>query len=261
MADGNVLDRAFVDLYRHRAGDGRPDHAAVRHAGDFDVGAEIGLGKNLRRDVVARKRLPDDRVVLRLLRLGFARRIERIAVFSVPVEMNVEELPADQFGVAYPLRRIARCVDDAMRHRQLIGGKAELFRRHLDQHAPRLGGGHAHLFAAFLDAGRTGRTALIDAGVGVADVQLDAGEWSIEFLRHDLPNGDRQPLSHVHFAEVGRDGAVGIDGDVGGELVGRERRFGGRGILGRANGLPCDRSADRDDKRAAGLEQGAAREA
>src|SRR5262249_53342718 len=38
--------------------------------------------------------------------------------------------------------------------------------------------------------------------------------------------GDEQALAHVHLAEEGGDGAVGIDGDVGGELIGRERRLG-----------------------------------
>ena len=51
-------------------------------------------------------------------------------------------------------------------------GNAELLRRHLDQHAARFGGGHAHLPAAQLDAGGAGGAALIDAGGGVADENL-----------------------------------------------------------------------------------------
>ena len=62
-------------------------------------------GKDLRRDVVARNRLADDLVGLRIFRLRLAGRVERIAVFAVPVEMDVEELPADQLGVADLLGR------------------------------------------------------------------------------------------------------------------------------------------------------------
>ena len=46
----NVLDRSFVDLDRHRARNLRTDHAAVHHAGHFDVGDEI----ELREDAAAR---------------------------------------------------------------------------------------------------------------------------------------------------------------------------------------------------------------
>ena len=212
----DILDRAFVDLDRYRAGDSRPDHAAVNHAGDFDVGGEIRLSKNLGSDVVTRKRLSDDRVILRILRLRLAGRIERIAVFAIPVEMNVEVLPADQLGVADCLGGIASGVDDAVGHRELIGRNAELVGCHLDQHAFCFGGGHAHLLAAFLHAGRTGCAALIDAGVGVADENPGAGERNIELFRHHLPDGDVEPLPHVHLAEIDIDAAVGVDGDVGG---------------------------------------------
>ena len=76
---GNVLDRAFVDLDRHRAGDRRADHAAMHHARHLDVGAEVFLRVDLGRDVLAVDRLADDLVVLRVLRLGLAGRIERVA--------------------------------------------------------------------------------------------------------------------------------------------------------------------------------------
>ena len=173
----------------------------MHHAGDFDVHGEVGLRKYLAGDIVALNRLADDGVVLRGLRLGFARRIERVAVFAVPVELHIEELAADQVGVACLFARIAGGADDAVLHRQLARGNAELFRRHLDQHAARFGGGHAHLLAALLHAGGAGGAALIDARVGVAHEDLDARVGNVEFLRDDLSEGDRKPLAHVHLAE------------------------------------------------------------
>ena len=70
LGAGNVLDRAFVDLHRHRAGDRRTDHAAVHHARHLHVGAEVFLRIDLGRDVLALDRLADDLVVLRILRLA-----------------------------------------------------------------------------------------------------------------------------------------------------------------------------------------------
>ena len=216
LGAGNVLDRAFVDLDRHRAGDRRPDHPAVHHAGHFDVDDEIFLAEDFRRDVVALDRLADDLVILRVLRLGLARRVQRIAVFAVPVELHIEIAAADQFGVAYLLCCVAYGVDDAVGHRQLIRRQAEFFCRQLDQHAPRFGCGHAHLLAAVLDAGRAGGAALVHARFGVAHEHADALERHVELFRHDLADRGIETLRHVGLAEEGGDRAVGIHRDVGG---------------------------------------------
>ena len=115
---------------------------------------------------------------------------------------------------------------DAVGDGERIGRQAELRRGHLDQDAARFGRGHAHLLAAELDAGGAGGAALVHAGGGVAHDHLDGLERHVEFFRHHLPDGDEQALAHVHLAEEGGDGAVGIDRDIGGELVGRQRRLG-----------------------------------
>ncbi len=227
LGGGDILVRTLVDAHGNGAGDFRPDHAAVHHPRNFNVGDKVRLREHFGRDVVARNRLPDDRVILGIFRLRLARSIKRIAVFAVPVEMNVEELTADEFGVADLLRRIGRATDNAVGHRQLIGGEAELNCRHLNEDAPRLGRSHAHLPAALLDASRTGRAALIDAGRGIADENLDGPERNVEFLSHHLPDRDGESLAHIHFAEIGRRGAVGIDGKIGGKLIRGERRLGG----------------------------------
>ena len=202
-------------------------------------------------------RLADDLVVLRILRLGLAGRIERVAPLLVPVELDVEVAPADQLGIGRLLRRIALGVHDAVGDGERVGRQAELRRRHLDEDAARFGRGHAHLLAAELDTGGAGGAALVHAGGGVSHDHGDGLERHVEFLRHHLPDGDEQALAHVHLPEEGGDGAVGIDRDIGGELVGHQRRS-CRALRERLSdvehGVEPDRHADRYDQRAAGLE-------
>ena len=101
------------------------------------------------------------------------------------------------------------------------------------------------------------------AGGGVAQIDLDGLERHVELLGDHLADGNGDAVAHVHLAEEGGDGAVGIDGDVGRELVGRQRRFDSGLCMGLADGedgVEADRHADRDDERSAALEQGAAGE-
>ena len=225
----DILDRAFVDADGNGAGNSGPDHSAMRHAGHFDVRAKIGLREHLSGDVVACNRLADDGVILGILRLCLAGSVKRIAVFAVPVEMDVEEPPADEIGVTDALRGVGRGVNNAVGHLKLFGGKAEPVGRHGDQDAPRLGGGHAHLLAALLNAGRARRAALVDAGRGVADENLGVIERHIKFFGDHLPYRRGQALSHIHLAEIGRDGAVAVDGEIGGQLIRCQRRLHRRG--------------------------------
>jgi len=186
----------------------------MHHARHLDVGAEVFLRVDLGGDVLAVDRLADDLVVLRVLRLRLAGGIERVAPLLVPLELDVEVAPADQLGIGRLLRRIALGVHDAVGDGERIGRQGELRRGHLDEHAARFGRGHAHLLAAELDAGGAGGAALVHAGGGVAHDHGDGLERHVEFLRHHLPDGDEQALAHVHLAEEGGDGAIGIDRDI-----------------------------------------------
>ena len=134
--------------------------------------------------------------------------------------------------------------------------------RHLEQHAARFGRGHAHLLAAELDAGRTGGAALVHAGCGVAHEDLDGLERHVELFGDDLADGDEQAVAHVHLAEVGVDGAVGVDGDVGRELVRRQRRLGAlrARFVDRRQQFEPDRRADRDHQSAGAHQHRAAGE-
>ena len=257
LGAGDLLDRAFVDLHRHRAGDGGADHAAMHHVRHLDVGAEVFLRVDLGRDVLARDRLADDPVILRVLGLGLAGRVEGVVELLIPVELDVEIAPADQLGVGRFLARIALGMHHAVGDGERVGRQGEPRRRHLHEHAARLGGRHAHLLAAHLDAGRARGAALVHAGGGIAHDHGDGLERHVELFRHHLADGDEQALAHVHLAEEGGNGAVGIDGDVGGELIGRERRLGAlRECFADAeHGIERDRRADGDHQRAAGFEQ------
>ena len=160
------------------------------------------------------------------------------------------------------MRRIGLRLHDAVDDGEVAGRQRELLGRHVDEHAARFRRGDAHLLAAELDAGRARGAALVHAVRGVAHVDLDGLERHVELLGDDLADGDEQAVAHVHLAEEGRDRAVGIDGDVGGELVGRQRRLRplSMRLADREERLEAHRHADRHDERAAGLEERAAGE-
>ncbi len=162
-----------------------------------------------------------------------------------------------QLGVRRLLGLVALGMHHAVGDGERIRRQAELRRRHIDEHAARLGGRHAHLLAAHLDAGRARRAALVHASGGVAHDDGDGLERHVKLFRDHLADGDEQALTHIHLAEEGRDGAVGIDGDVGGELIRRERRLGAlrEGVADAEHGVERDRRAERDHQRAARLEQ------
>src|SRR4029078_1509861 len=67
-------------------------------------------------------------------------------------------------------------------------------------------------------------------------------------------------MAHVHLAEEGGDRAVGVDGDVGRQLVRRERRLGALrvGLVDAEQGVETERRADRNDERAGAHQHGAA---
>jgi hypothetical protein len=71
----------------------------MHHAGDLDVGAEVFLAENFRSYVFALDRLADDLVLAGFLGLRLAGRVQRVAVLPVPVELDIEILPADQLRI------------------------------------------------------------------------------------------------------------------------------------------------------------------
>ena len=253
LGAGNSLDRAVVHLHRHAAGDGGTDHAAVHHARHFHVGDEVFVREHLGRYVFALDRLADDLVILGIFWLRLARCVKRVAVLLVPVELDVEILAADHLRIGNALGLVVAGAHHAVIDGELVGRHGQQARRHLDQHAARFRRRHAHLLAAELDAGGAGGAALVHRRAGVAHDHLDVSERNVELFRHDLADGDVQPVAHVHLAEIGRHAAVGIDRDVGRQLIGRQRRLGALrvGLLDRQHGLQRDGRADRDHQRAA----------
>ena len=91
---------------------------------------------------------------------------------------------------------------------------------------------------------------------GVAHHDTDPFDRHIELLGDDLGDRDIDALAHVHLAEIGDDTAVGIDGELAVELVGRERRLDrARPAVG---GGETAGNAERDDERAGAFEEVAA---
>ncbi len=95
---------------------------------------------------------------------------------------------------------------------------------------------------------------------GVAHDDLDGLERHVEFLGHDLADGDVQAVAHVHLAEIGMHAAVGIDRDVGRQLIGGKRRLRSLRVsrVDRQHGVERHGSADRNDQRAAAEQHRAA---
>src|ERR1700722_14034351 len=150
----NALDRAVVDLHRYRTCYRRPDHPAVNHIRDLDVGNEVFLTEHRRRDVLSFDWLAYDFVLARLLGLRLAGRVQRVANLLVPGELNVEILSADQLRIGNALRWIVGNADDAVVDNEAFDRCRERGSGHLDQHAPCFRRRHTHLFAAELNAGR-----------------------------------------------------------------------------------------------------------
>ena len=223
---GDVGDRCVVDSGWHAAGNGGADHASVQHAGQTNIGDELVPCEDLFRDVGARDRRTDDAVVARSLRLRAAAGDQSVAVDAVPLHRHIELPVADQLGVADLPRRVGCHAHHAVPHPQRIDGNAEMLRRQIEQHAPRLGAGVAQGDAAALDAGAAGGAALVHRARGVAHDDGDAFDCDVEFLGDDLTDGDIDALAGVHLAEEGGDAAVLLDGEPGIQLV--RRRSGGR---------------------------------
>jgi hypothetical protein len=145
---------------------------------------------------------------------------------------------------------------------ELVRGKTDPLRGHLDQHAARFGGRVPERDAAQLDAGAAGRAALVARGRGIAHLHAHLLERDVELLGDDLRDGDVHALAHVHLAEIGGHAAVGKDGDPGVELVRCQGRLAARGGAGRHalahRGGDRAGNGDADDERAGGFEKIAA---
>ena len=95
----NILDRAFVDLDRHRAGDARADHAGMQHAGQPHVVDHLQLREHL----AGRSRRGND-WPMTLNSDGFlsgalTSTASPLLSLAVPVHLRVEVAPADQLGI------------------------------------------------------------------------------------------------------------------------------------------------------------------
>ena len=250
-------DRLQIDGLRDAAGVRRANHAGVKHAGDGDIGHELLGAKHLARHVAPRHRLAHDLVFRGRLGLGLALDIHLVAGLLVPLDLGVEGLAADQLGVTDALGGIVERGDHAIADAQPFRGQTELCGGHAEQDAARLGRGVAQRLGAGLDAQGTRRTALVQRGRGVARDHADLVDRDVEFIGHDLGDGDFQALAQVDLAVEGADAAIARDRDPRIELLRHQRRSGrGASLRQRRSTDPRHRGANH--QRARGLEKFAA---
>ena len=244
---GNGADGRLVHADQRGADRGRPDDARVHHAGQRQVVHVEMEARDLGRDVGPPQRLADEAEVL-------GRFHQRLGI-----ELHVEPLIADEVAVGDRRAAVLRA-HDAVGHVEIGGRLAQLLRGLRDQRLARGGGGLAELRAAARDAVAARRRALVGRERGIALDHRDALGRDVELLGDDLAHGDAAAGADVHLADEDRQRAVGVHGQIGIDEVGRDRLaeepVGARHALGaRAHGQP-----ERDHERAAGGEEGAARE-
>ena len=207
---GNALEGAVIHAFELGADRGGTHHAAVQHAGHLEVLHVGEAAGDLCGDVDPRLRLADDLVVLRRL---FLHRL-------FGIERDRKALAADQLAVAHVL---AAARNHAVCDGELVG--AELLCRFRHQCLARGGRCLTQLHAAKLDGEAAPGVALVGREQGVALDQLDAADWHVELLRHDLAQRRGDAGAEIDLA--------GIDGDVAGLVDGEEGiDFGERHRLG-----------------------------
>ena len=222
----DVLDRAFVDLRRHRARDRRADHAAVHHARHLDVGDVVLRAEHHRRDVVARDRLADDLVLGVLLRLRLARGVELIADLLVPLELHVEVLAADQLGIGGLLVAVEGGADHAVDHDELIGRRAELLGRHVEQHAARFGRGHRASACRRTGCRSSPTSRPGSRSMAVWPMMTVTALYGTSSSSATIwPMAVNRPCAMSVLPKNADTRAVGVDRDERRQLIGRQRRL------------------------------------
>ena len=252
---GTVRRLAVAEQLRAEAR--RPDHASMQHVRHPDVLDVEMLTGHLGRDVDARHRLADDRVLARCLRRRPTEGEPEPSVLALHGDRDAEQLAVDQLAVRDLTRRVADRADDSVHDRELVCGNIELgcgqgeerpaaIRRGL----PKLRAGEGNRQAAH------GRP-LVDAALGVAHDHPDTIEGHIELLGNDLRERRLVALAQIRLPGERGHGAVGLDGQP---RVERRRIELGRPRLRRVAPALRDaphtgRNADRDDQRAATLQE------
>ena len=225
---GNFRNRGLIHPHRHRAGDGRAQHARMQHSGQAHVPWKIEFAEYLFWQVDAPDRLADDAVILVGLQGRIGRDIVRIAPLAVPFHIRIEGMSANEFGIGDRLRRIGLRTDRSLYDHQISHGNAKLFSRFRHKQATRLRCSLHQSRAAPGYALRTACTAHVECSRTVAENHAHVIEGDIEFLGNHLSYGGLEPLPAIDCAIEDIDNSVPVDGKVGVKPVGMQR-----GIVGR----------------------------
>ena len=229
---GDAGDRRLIHGEQLRAHAGRPDHAAVQHAGQFEI-VDEGLGaRAFAGDVGARERLADDAVRRGVLQRDFG------------VDLESEALAADQFAdrdaVAAGLGpHLAACQD------QFGCGPLQPFGAESHELLAGRRRGLPNADAALCQARTAAGSALVGRQQRVALDEVDLLDRQSEFLGGHLADGDAQSGSEVHFAGEDRGGSIGMNGEEAIDLRAVH------GLAGKLRGCRCAaaRAARRETSR------------
>jgi hypothetical protein len=262
----DVADRLLVDRHHRRA---EPEHglaarendAPVEHPGDADV-VDVGRGTgDDRRDLDARHACADERVLADRLRrrhagLDAACEVEHARAPGRHVvavgHPDVEELAAEQL----PVRNgPAAARDDALSHRKLRCGDAELRRREAEQCLPRPGSGRSDAGPRVRDRVARRLRAGLGGHVRVGFDVHDLAELHAELFGRDLQDARDRPGSLRDRTGLDRRGVVGVDRDPGIDLVLVEGPVARERAVRRPRFAGETGEAEADDQRAASLDE------
>ena len=188
----------------------------MQHARQPHIIDHFKRAKDLAGQIPARQRLPDDLEVGRLLERCLHLDSEAVAQTAVPLDGLVEVAPPNEFGIGDAFRPVRNRVDDAIGDGEFVHRQPELFACQIDQQAPGLGSRSPEHGAAVGYADGGACAAHVEGQGAVAHDHAHALISDIDFLRHHLCDGSLESLPAVDLAIIGDDGAVALDGDVGG---------------------------------------------
>ena len=243
---GHAAHRALVDIDQRGADLRRAYDSAVQHARHAHVLHELELAGDHRRHVEARHGRAEHCPLARRLPLRRG------------VQLHVEFQAGDELAVAHAHRAIGCHADDAVGNRELVRWNAEALRREPQQRLTRGRSRQRQIALVEIRRRRLAprRRPLIGRDRRVALDQPDAIERNRELLGNQLRLRREDPLAELALAGVGRDDAVGGDGDPRIELGGIDVRGAGAEFALREE----IRGGERDDDRARGFQKIAPRE-
>ena len=158
---------------------------------------------------------------------------ERAPNLAVPLHRRVEIAAADELGIGDALAGVGGGMHHAVRDRQSLGRRRPAAWPPSRSEAGALPPPSRRKIMPPCEmpiAALAPPILTVRAGIAHDDAHAFAG--NVDFFGHHLGDRGVEPLPAVDLAVIGDDRAVGLDGDIGIELVGVERRPRRRAVRG-----------------------------